>query len=188
MKSLLFTIFILFASSAISQKLNDQFSVLMDETETFKEYKVIKIQELNSFWKGVTDSINNKHEIIVDLQAKNQDLNNQVTSLEVEIKEAQAQIESLQGQISTISIFGIAIDKTVYKVVNFTLLSTLILIIGLIFFRLKERVQVANAKIKDYNNLESKFEEYRRKSLENQMKLRRELQTERNKLEEIRSI
>ncbi|MEQ8926893.1 MAG: hypothetical protein RLO81_13825 [Fulvivirga sp.] len=188
MKSLLFTSCYFLILCSFSQSINDRFTNLLNDSETFKDYNVIKTYKLNSFWSEVSDSISMKKKEIDVLVRNNEELNTRLSTTEDQLNNAISKIESLENQITTIKTFGISIDKTVYKVINFTTIGTLIIIIGLILFRLKDKMQLANSKLKDYHNLEAKFEDFRKKSLENQMKLRRELQTERNKLEEIKSI
>ena len=57
----------------------------------------------------------------------------------------------------------------------------------LLYGRFKTSTVVSRKKIHEFNKLNAEYEEHKKEALEKQMKLRRELQTQINKLEEIRS-
>ena len=62
--SLIVTILIAVVSTSTAQTLQEQFSTLKEDAETFKVYKVIKQTELNDFWASVTDSVNSSKRLI----------------------------------------------------------------------------------------------------------------------------
>jgi predicted nucleic acid-binding Zn-ribbon protein len=171
-----------------AQNLQDQFTDLRDNSETFKEYKVIKIYELNRFWKGVADTLKTNNATISELQKKIVSHDDEIKKLNNMIAESKANILDLEFGVEHITIFGLPISKTAYQVLNFTIIVTLLVLIAFLFFKYNERRSTAREKINAFNNLEEKFADYQKTALEKQMKLRRELQTERNKLEQIRGI
>lgn len=171
-----------------AQNLQDQFTDLRDNSETFKEYKVIKIYELNRFWKGVADTLKTNNATISELQKKIASHDDEIKKLSNTIAECKANILDLQFGVEHLTIFGLPIGKTAYQVLNFSIIVTLLVLIAFLFFKYNERRSTAREKINAFNNLEEKFADYQKTALEKQMKLRRELQTERNKLEQIRGI
>ena len=172
----------------IAQNLQNQFTDLRDNSETFKEYKVIKLYELNKFWKGVTDTLNVNSTTITELQNKVARHDAEIKNLNDIIAKNKSEMIDLEFGVAHITILGLPMSKTAYQIVNFTIIITLLVLIAFLVFKYNERRSTAKEKINAYNNLEEKFAEYQKTALEKQMKLRRELQTERNKLEQIRSI
>lgn len=187
MKSILFTIALFSFGATFSQSVDKQYDSLINKSETFKDYKVIKITELNSFWKNVMDSVNNQKQTIAELKMEVDNQNKKIATQSSEIETLKNRITELEGQTSSIEVIGIDTDKTVFKVVVLAFSTALIAIIGFLLFQLKDKLTLAKTKVKDYQSLEIKYEEFRKSALEKQMKLRRDLQTERNRLEEISS-
>ncbi|MTI40438.1 hypothetical protein [Fulvivirga lutimaris] len=177
-----------FSQITFAQNLQDQFTDLRDNSETFKEYKVIKTYELNKFWKGVTDTLKTNSTTITELQKKIVTHDAEIKKLNDIIAESKANMLDLEFGVEHITIFGLPISKTAYQVVNFAIIVTLLVLIAFLVFKYNERRSTAKEKINAFNNLEEKFADYQKTALEKQMKLRRELQTERNKLEQIRGI
>lgn len=187
MKSVLFAITLLSAGTLFGQDVNEQYNDLVKNSETFKDYKVIKINELNTFWKNVLDSVNHRDQSITALQNQVEEQKSQIDKQSVEIESLKQTINDLKEQTSSIEFLGITAEKIVFKVLVVAIGIALLAIIGVLLFQLKDKLSLARAKVKDFDVLENKFEEFRKTSLEKQMKLRRDLQTERNKLDEIRS-
>ncbi len=187
---LLFTVILLCFSVHIveAKSIEDQFDELKESSETFKEYKVIKIKTLNDFWKSVLDSINVKEAAIAKLQSENSVNKTNIDQLKANMEVRDAAIEELQYATSHINVLGVEFGKTFYQILNFTIISILLVFCGILIVSLKERRNIAKTKISAFEKLELKFEEYKRSSLDKQMKLRRELQTEINKREQKRSI
>ncbi len=174
--------------SIFAQTTDEQFQELKENAETFKEYKVIKIETLNSFWKSISDSLNAKNATINQLSKKITLQQNEVDGIQNSMLQMKQQLSDLEHDATHINIIGFSLDKVGFQVFNFLFIAGLLAIIGLSAFTLKDRQKVANEKIRAYNGLESEFEEYKKDALEKQMKLRRELQTERNKLEQIQNL
>lgn len=187
MKSILFTIALFSFGITFSQGINEQYNNLMTSSETFKDYKVIKINELDSFWKNIMDSVNQQKQSIASLNNEVAGQNNKLSKQSAEIESLKNRISELEEQTSSIEVIGISIDKTLFKTLILSISIILVATIGFLLFQLKDKLVLAKNKVKDYESLESKYEEFRRSALEKQMKLRRDLQTERNRLEEIRS-
>ncbi|HNP19006.1 MAG TPA: hypothetical protein PKL31_11265 [Fulvivirga sp.] len=189
MKTLLFILLICISAHAVEATgINDQFKELKESSETFKEYKVIKINVLNDFWKSVMDSIKTKESVIAKLQSENSVDKANIDQLKANLEVRDATIEELQYATSHINVLGVEFGKTFYKILNFTIIGILLVFCGILIISLKERRNIAKTKISAFDKLELKFEDYKRAALDKQMKLRRELQTEINKREQKRSI
>ena len=85
-----------------------------------------------------------------------------------------------------INFIGINFGKKVYIIINLVIIFGLLG--GLIFALSKMKLsnKIAIQKRKEFTKLDGEFQEYKKSSLDKQMKLRRELQTERNKIEELK--
>jgi large-conductance mechanosensitive channel len=187
--SILIPILLLFniGLSASPNPIDDQFKALNESSETFKEYKVIKISAINNFWKSVMDSIYAKEAMIASLKTENTSNKVKIDQLKANIGVKEASIEELQYATTHISLFGINFGKVFYQIINFIIIGVLLVFSFILIINLNERRSIAKTKIDDFAKLEIQFEEYKKDALNKQMKLRRELQTERNKLEQKKS-
>ena len=97
------------------------------------------------------------------------------------------EISQLEYEASHISVLGIGMFKEAYLAISFTLVALLVAALVFLYGRSKTSILTARKKMQEFSKLNAEYEDYKKDSLEKQMKLRRELQTQINKLEEIRS-
>ncbi|UII30583.1 hypothetical protein LVD17_20025 [Fulvivirga ulvae] len=169
------------------QSLNEQFRKLKDDSETFKTYKVIKESDLNAFWKTVQDSVSNKEQRLSDAQKLIDVQEKELAKLREVIKEKDVQLEEKEYAGTHITVMGIDFLKDSYVLINIVIISLLLIAMAILLYKFKDNNKIARKKTNDYERLDNEFENYKRNALEKQMKLRRDLQTAKNRLDEIRS-
>jgi len=169
-----------------SQSLNQQYNTLIDKSETFNEYKVIKKTVLTDFWKVVNDSIavkeNTRKATQTTLNAKIA----QIEALNNTVQEKDNELATGEEEKSTLVVLGTRTNKSSYAILSVVIPFLLLIAIG--FLVVKSKADTSSTKIakQDLNDLEVEFENYKKKALDLQAKLNRELQTERNKLQEMK--
>lgn len=183
----IYTLLIAAPFVAGAQTLDEQFSNMKNSAYSYKEYKNIKEATLNDFWKIVQDSLDNKEKRIVSAQSTINAQDEKINELNSTISEQKATIDEKEFDTQHISVLGMDMGKESYKLFNTITIVVLIVLAGFLFYQFNHSKRFASAKKKDYEKLSGDYEEYKRNALEKQMKLRRELQTERNKIDEIRS-
>ncbi|MTI21177.1 hypothetical protein E1176_09115 [Fulvivirga sp. RKSG066] len=188
MKQVLYTLIaIAIATTSYSQTLDEQFESLKEDSETFKSYKVIDQSKLNAFWNMTMDSVRNLKAEKATIANDSKSKDNTITDINSTLETKNAQIEELETQISTIEVFGLDVSKSSFIFFSFFTIGALIIVLAGILYKYKDNNRIARVKVKEYEKLHHDFEEYKRTALDKQMKLRRDLQTERNKLEEARN-
>jgi len=167
-------------------KLNEQYVQMKVKSQTYGEYKVINETTLDAFWKTTTDSVKKGKSLLNEVREANTLLLAQLQSAQLEVKQKDQTIEELTHAGTHINVLGLDLHKAVF--VSFALLTivVLLIILGLISGRLKLIYHAMKDKMETFNMLSEEFESYKRKALEKQMKLSRELQDERNRLLELR--
>ncbi len=171
-----------------SLKLNEQYLQMKVKSQTYGEYKVIKETTLDAFWKITTDSVKKGKWLLSEVREANALLQAQLQSAQLEMKQKDQAIEELTHAGTHINVLGLDLHKAVF--VSFALLTIvgLLIVLGLISGRLKLIYHAMKDKMETFNMLSEEFEAYKRKALEKQMKLSRELQDERNRLLELRRV
>jgi hypothetical protein len=183
--TLLFLGILLFVLPTLAQEksptLDDQFVDVIDKSNRYEDYKVVKIYKLNKLKKNVLDSIkvfkdslNNAHGTIDQQQFE-------ITAVKDSLVTLQSELSISKQKEDGISLFGSLIKKSTYKTTMWSIIGLLGLIVLFLFYKFKN----SNAVTRDANNrlaeTEAEFDEHRQKNLEQQQVLRRKLQDEINK-------
>ena len=182
---LLLLMFLLAGLRLQAQSINDQFKTVVEGSNNFQEYKVIKQTEIKTLWANTVDSLNRKeaklNEIRQQLSNQKSDLKNQRTELASKEKMLQESLDSA----NSISLFGvIKMEKSSYRIVVWSLVAILMILIAVFYFTSNASRKEAKYRIKLFEEVQEEFKNYKLKTNENEKKLARALQDERNKLAE----
>lgn len=168
--------------------LEQRYRLMKDKSETFNEYKVIKEYILDGMWKITRDSFKVKQADLAAAKTEINDLKSELNAALAAVKQKEESMEEIVYASSHITVLGIDFTKGMFiTTVAFTVLG-LLLVIGLITGKLKLMYTSLREKIELEDSVSKEFENYKRKALEKQMKLSRELQDERNRLAEVRGV
>lgn len=167
------------------QSLTERYRLMKSNSQTFQDYKVIKEFVLDGVWKIVMDSINGQKLLLKQSLENVSKLEASLKSVELILKKERDAAAQVGFDSTHISLLGIDFNKSTFlALVSFVFAGCVILIsltIGRMNFmrvRMKEKTMIADL-------INNEYEEFKRKALEKQTKLSRELQTERNKIEEL---
>lgn len=188
MKKIIF-LYLLFiwSSNAFGQgSLNENWNRLLDKSETYEQYKVIKRTELTAFWKMVQDSLSlsrikfeKENKMVAAKQAR-------VDNLEKELADVQNKLTATEKEKENMGFMGMEVNKYTYATILWFLIFLILAgagVLALLYFRSN---RVTEQKIRQYEDIFDRFEEYKKSKIEMERKLKRELQTQINLLEEIR--
>lgn len=165
--------------------LKERYQVMKTSSQTYEDYKVIKEYILDGFWKITVDSISKKESLLVAERQKVVDLQAELAASRQELANQQASVEGITFDSEHISVFGIHFRKSVFLIITIAVVAGLLTVIVGISARLKILQTTVKDKTQVADSLTHEFEEYKRKALERQSKLSRELQNERNKLVDL---
>ena len=168
--------------------LNERFQVLKSKSQNYREYKVIRENVLDGFWRIVRDSVALKQAAISARDKDILDLKKQLSETQATLKEKEASMQEIVYDSTHINVLGINFSKSVFITTVGLIFGALILVALLMSGRLKLIQSSLKERADAFNSLSTEFEEYKRKAMEKQTKLSRELQTERNRLSENRGI
>lgn len=170
-----------------AKTLSQRYMVMKDKSETFNEYKVIKEYILDGMWKITKDSMNQVRADLAEARKEIETLNLNLKAAAAAVQQKEDSMAEVEFASTHISVLGIDFSKTFFiGLVGFVMLGMLLLV-GMVTGRLKMIYQSLKEKMEMENLISKEFENYKRKALEKQMKLSRELQNERNKMAEMRS-
>jgi len=166
--------------------LREQFDELKTTSNTYENYKVIRINKLDQFWSNVQDSLFKSRQELLSAKERVQQVEVQLDDIDEQLEETQSSLESSEFESNRINVLGLYVLKESYMKVVWGIIGALILVLAVILIKFRVNNRVTTQKKKDYEELSDEFNEYRKLVRDREIKIKRELQTERNKLEELR--
>ncbi|GJM59752.1 MULTISPECIES: hypothetical protein [Persicobacter] len=174
------------------QTLKEQFQSLKKSSTTYKNgagvpYKVIKEVSYDKIVRVVEDSIVGHRNLLKQTNAQLAESNEEIVRLNDMISSKDKEIEENIYQVSHLTALGIDWNKNTFKVTSFGIILSLVAALVFAFTRVKFSNNTAASKTSDYEELHEEFESYKQRMRERETKLRRELTTEMNKVEELKA-
>ena len=192
MKSLFFTLFLLFIQyTSFSQENNNvviedktlegQFDKINRISTSYQTYKVISKDKFQELKNNVLDSIKASNKDLKEQKVFLKNERDNVAKLNAELNKTKEDLKKAQEKENSISLFGFQISKVTYNLILWLIIISLALALAFFVFKFsKSNILTKKAK-EDLEDVEQEFEVHRKKTLEREQKLRRQLQDEINK-------
>lgn len=185
----LFLTFLLTVNLVIAQEeaeqednsINSQFNEVIDGSNNYQDYKVVKQYKLTQLQKNTVNRIESLKEEIVTSNKTIEEQKLKIENLKAELNNTQNNLNQVTEEKDQISFFGIATDKGTYQTIMWVIVFALVLILVFFIYKYKQSNVLTKEAKKNLAENEAEFDEYRKKSLEKQQKLGRQLQDEKNK-------
>ncbi len=161
--------------------LNDQMIEAFDKSNSYQEYKVVKKSQLATLKRNILDSVSSLQRRITLLENEIGLEKTSVDSLQTSLKQTRENLALAKKKEDGIEIFGVLTSKATYNAILWSIIVTLLLFTGFLFYRFMNSHKITNAAQLKMAEMEIELEDYRRNSLEREQKLRRKLQDEINK-------
>jgi len=180
---------ILFISISFAQKTKDtgetsirgEFDRLYRVSTNYKEYKVINKEKFLDLKQQVLDSSKASQNLLIEknnlLKAAKLDNNKNQDLLTL----SKLTLETALKKENSISLFGIQLSKFIYNLLLWTLILLLLVLVIYLSFKFQKNNFLTKRAEQNLKNVEYEYEQYRKKALEREQKLRRTLQDEINK-------
>lgn len=166
--------------------LQESFDFMMEKYSTYEQYKVVPIVRLNEFWGEIDDSLKTKDRSISQLKGEIIALNSMIDSLKSDLNSVKNELENSEATNEEIAFLGIPFDKTVYHLMVWAIIILLAVLTVMIYFMYIRSNGLTSRFKKDLEQLRKEYDEHRDKSREVQVKLKRELQTAVNTIDEMK--
>jgi hypothetical protein len=164
-----------------SNTLEEQFVQVVDKSNNYQDYKIVQKSKIYQLRINILDSIKNLKSTIESTNLEIIQKKNQIDSLTSDLKNTELELANSIEKENAIDFFGIETTKSTYNALMWSIISVLLLSLGLFIFKFRN----SNVITKDARNklieVEEEFDRHRQKTLEEQQQLRRKLQDEINK-------
>ncbi|SFG96124.1 hypothetical protein [Pedobacter insulae] len=166
--------------------LNGQYQFMLSRSKTVNGYKLINPARLASVWKSVTDTLRKEGIALADTKAKLAEQTRTVGSLQTKVSEKEAALNNSTVKADEISLLGFSFTKGNYHMIVWSIITVLAISLLAVIGRSSKNIQEAKHRTQLYDDVFNEYQAYKVKSNEQQRKLARELQDERNIVEELR--
>jgi hypothetical protein len=165
------------------QTIRSSFDKMISKSNRYQDFKVVKITALNTFIAEVQDSLDvNQKKYNKEVNAKKQ-LIAQVETLNDTIAAKDSQVASLISQRDNINTAGMSMDKNSFSTAMWLALITLIGLLVALFLRNKS-IAISQKNIRNnLSEVEGELASVKKKALEREQELKREVQDYVNKIE-----
>ncbi|WAC42622.1 hypothetical protein [Pedobacter sp. SL55] len=166
--------------------LNGQYKFMLSRTRTSADgYKMVAGYRLDQLWKNVIDTLRKEKATTKGLQQKLSDHEKTISYLKTEISGKEASLTENNDKINEIRFLGIAFEKGTYNIIVWSVIGVLAIALIIVVVRSGKNIAEAKHRTQLYNEVAEEYQAYKSKSVEKERKLARELQDERNKLDDL---
>ncbi|MGS2760760.1 tRNA (guanine-N1)-methyltransferase [Sinomicrobium sp. M5D2P9] len=161
--------------------IDNQFEFVIQRSNNYQDYKVVKKNWLHTLKKNTLDSLARVEKELAEAINLTKTQNTEIESLKGELEESNDHVSTLTNERDSISFFGALIDKTTYKATMWGIVGLLAVVLFFFIYKFRNSNAVTQSARKALSELEEEYEDHRKKALEREQKVRRQLQDEINK-------
>ena len=161
--------------------LEKQYSVLKENASYWDGYFMFKEPRLNEFHNSILDTIKTLETKVSANNTEIKALNDKINALTTRLTETQSKLDESLTKENDLTTLGIDFDKQTFPTVVYTIIVILIVVAIVAFFLFFRSNTTTRETEKRYQDLSEELKEQRKRALDRETKLHRELQTERNK-------
>jgi septal ring factor EnvC (AmiA/AmiB activator) len=174
------------AQEAANQNtLEDQFTEVIDKSNSYQEFKVIKKFKINQLKKSVLDSVAAFEATIDTLTSEIGAQKDEISTLNQTLTSTNNDLAASREKENGIYLFGMLLQKSTYNIILWSIIGILVMLTGVFVIKFKRSNAItreANLKLEE---TEAEFDSHRQRSLEREQQLRRKLQDELNKQKKV---
>lgn len=144
-------------------------------------YEVIRLGDLNRIKASIFDSVTTASKSIKDLTATITSNKAEIEDLNAKLQETSNNLRTVTNEKDSMSFFGAQVSKGTYKLILWGIIVGLTLFLLLFIYKFRNSNVLTNQAKESLADLEKEFEDHRRRALEREQKISRQLQDELNK-------
>ncbi|RLD35650.1 MAG: tRNA (guanine-N1)-methyltransferase [Bacteroidetes bacterium] len=163
-----------------SGTIESQFNYLITKSNRYEAFKVVKESWLYKIKKNVSDSLNVIQTTLRETQKRETVNQNEIQSLNSELKQTREKLTQAIKEKNSIRFVGVPMNKNGYKSLVWTIIAGLTAGIVILFLMFRRSHSVTTRMKNDLEETKEELEAFRRRALERESQLARELHDEIN--------
>lgn len=160
--------------------IESQFNYLITKSNRYEAFKVVKESWLYKIKKNVSDSLNVLKTTLKETQQRETVNQNDILSLNSELEQTREKLTVAIKEKNNIRFVGVPMNKNGYKSLVWTIIAGLTAGIVILFLMFKRSHSVTTRMKNDLEETKEELEAFRRRALERESQLARELHDEIN--------
>jgi hypothetical protein len=181
----LITSFVAYTQESIEieedSSIKGQFDRIYRISTTYQTYKVIDRDEYEKLKSNVLDSLKNCKKLISEKENLLKTERDNVEVLNSSLNTIKLDLDTALQKENSIFLFGSHLNKTTYNLILWFIIILLFVGLGFFIFKFSKSNVLTNEAQSILLDIEQEFDDHRKKSIEREQKLRRQLQDEINK-------
>ena len=173
------------SQSLDSGPISSQFEYLTSKSGNYNangiRYEVVKLTFIEKLRQNVLDSLNVYTKKAAELNATITESEVTINSLNKKLDETSNNLMKVNEEKDSISFLGIMIAKGTYAFMLWTIITGLLLLLIFFIYKFRQSNILTQEAKTGLSDLELEYEDHRRRSLEREQKISRQLQDELNK-------
>lgn len=165
--------------------ISSQFDYIVKKSGNYRQdgrrYEVVRSINLDKLRKNVLDSINAANIKAAELKATIVKNEATITSLNAKLSETTNNLTSVTEEKDSMSFLGMLVSKGTYNFILWTVIAGLLLLLLLFIYKFRNSNILTQEAKTALSDLEVEYEQHRRRALEREQKISRQLQDEINK-------
>ncbi len=146
-----------------------------------KRYEVVRNISLDKLRKNVLDTLNTYNKKATELKATITGHTTNIGSLNKKLEETTNNLISVTEEKDSMSFLGILVSKIMYNTILWTIIAGLLGLMLLFMYKFRRSNILTQEAKSNLSELETEYEGHRRRTLEREQKISRQLQDEINK-------
>lgn len=165
--------------------LNSQFDYIFKRSGNYRadgiRYEVVKESNLEKLRANVLDSLASISKKVAELKATISQHETTIGTLNKKLEETTTNLTAVSEEKDTMSFLGVQVAKATYNIILWAIIAGLFLLLGIFVYRFRNSNILTQEAKNSLSELELEYEDHRRRALEREQKISRQLQDERNK-------
>ena len=146
-----------------------------------KRYEVVRVISLDKLRKNVVDSLEAQYKNAAGLQATIDGHETTISSLNKKLDETTNNLTSVTEEKDSMSFLGIQVSKVTYNSILWSIIAGLLGLMLFFMYKFRRSNILTQEAKTNLAELETEYEDHRRRALEREQKISRQLQDEINK-------
>ncbi|TCC88101.1 hypothetical protein EZ428_20485 [Pedobacter frigiditerrae] len=167
--------------------LNGQYQFMLSRSKSINGYKLINPGRLATVWQSALDTLKKERIELNKVKTQAADHEKTITTLRTEVDGKETTLNNTNAKIDEINFLGLSFTKGTYNIIVWSIILVLAIALFVVVARSAKNILEAKHRTQLYDEISTEFQAYKAKSNEQQRKLARELQDERNIIEEMKS-
>jgi hypothetical protein len=151
--------------------LKEQFNYLDEHTKIYEDYRAIREDMFQQVKANVSDTLTTAYNRMKVINKTTSTLNQTIDTLRTNLGSTQARLDEMTKTKNSIRVIGLEVNKSAYNRIMWTILAALVAALLIGFFVFKRNLLATANTNKEFQELKTEFETYRKTSREAREKM-----------------